>query len=347
MADCTPSLRCCAVCDSAETRSLFCPLTFLVAVLQRLCSVAVWSFSGYMDIIRTLAASMFWSLDGLEFSWSRDLFSTSRAVAVCVWKEATEETDSVSGRRRDLDYSGLDCPQNPRPFTTKGLQLESVPRGPTKEAPPWPKGTLMRLLVNPTARFILQLPGRVQGALHSHLLRAYCYCCRRCSNAVTALKTARRLSETWRCFPSVLLFLLLVSSLAGVSAAKHKDTVQNWEAGAGGERHLYIVGLFPFTGALGPVGRGVRPAVELALLHVNNDTSVLPGVTLHVSYNDTEVSAWRHCRVHWWYRCGGLSSWWDGGGLVVGWWWVGKLSLRRCDELHQRADTGISCSSLM
>ena len=318
MADCTPSLRCCAVCDSTETRSLFCPLTFLVAVLQRLCSLAVSSFSGYMDIIRTLAASVFWSLDGLEFSWSRDLFSTSRAVAVCVRKEATEETDAVSGRHRDLDYSGLDCSQIPRPFTTKGLQLESVPRGPAKEAPPWPKGTLMRLLVNPTERFILQLPGRVQGALHGHLLRACCYCwrCRRRCNAVTVLKTVRRLSKVWRCFPSVLVFLLLASSLAGVSAAKHRDTVQNWEADAGGKRHLYIVGLFPFTGALGPVGRGVRPAVELALRHVNNDSSVLPGVTLHVSYNDTEVSIWCHCCVHWWYRCGGLSSWWDGGGLA-------------------------------
>lgn len=56
------------------------------------------------------------------------------------------------------------------------------------------------------------------------------------------------------------------------------------------KRELYIAGLFPFTGTHGSVGRGVKPAVDLALRHVNNDRSILPEYELKITFNDSKVS---------------------------------------------------------
>nr|KAG5689148.1 hypothetical protein BaRGS_006356 [Batillaria attramentaria] len=53
-------------------------------------------------------------------------------------------------------------------------------------------------------------------------------------------------------------------------------------------RDIYIAGLFPFSGSEGHVGNGVKPAVDLALEHINNDSRILPHFNLKISYNDTK-----------------------------------------------------------
>ena len=50
---------------------------------------------------------------------------------------------------------------------------------------------------------------------------------------------------------------------------------------------LHLAGLFPLS--VGNVGRGVLPAVELAMRHVNNHSSILPGYKLEMAWNDTQV----------------------------------------------------------
>ena len=54
---------------------------------------------------------------------------------------------------------------------------------------------------------------------------------------------------------------------------------------------LHIAGFFPTTYNLseGAIGRGVVPAVNLALEHINNATQFLPGYTLAIQWNDTQV----------------------------------------------------------
>ncbi|OQR70624.1 gamma-aminobutyric acid type B receptor subunit 2-like [Tropilaelaps mercedesae] len=54
---------------------------------------------------------------------------------------------------------------------------------------------------------------------------------------------------------------------------------------------LHIAGFFPTTYNLseGAIGRGVVPAVNLALEHLNNATQFLPGYTLAIQWNDTQV----------------------------------------------------------
>lgn len=55
---------------------------------------------------------------------------------------------------------------------------------------------------------------------------------------------------------------------------------------------IYIAGLFPWSRNIpeGAVGRGVLPAVRIALNHVNADTRVSRKYTLKMAYNDTQVS---------------------------------------------------------
>ncbi|GFR92927.1 Pir1 1,3-beta-glucan-linked structural cell wall protein [Elysia marginata] len=54
---------------------------------------------------------------------------------------------------------------------------------------------------------------------------------------------------------------------------------------------VYIAGLFPWAGDIpaGAVGRGVLPAVHIALAHVNNDSRTDRKYTLEMAYNDTRV----------------------------------------------------------
>lgn len=63
------------------------------------------------------------------------------------------------------------------------------------------------------------------------------------------------------------------------------------------KRHdVYIAGFFPFGGRVsgsipeGRVGRGVMPAVKLAVDHINENPTLLRNYRLHVWWNDTQVS---------------------------------------------------------
>ncbi|CAG2254551.1 GABBR [Mytilus edulis] len=53
---------------------------------------------------------------------------------------------------------------------------------------------------------------------------------------------------------------------------------------------IVIAGLFPTSYDIeaGEIGRGVRPAVKLALDMVNNNTEILPGYDLQMTWNDTQ-----------------------------------------------------------
>lgn len=58
---------------------------------------------------------------------------------------------------------------------------------------------------------------------------------------------------------------------------------------------LLIAGFFPTTLNLseGAIGRGVVPAVNLALRHINSSPHFLPGYKLDIIWNDTKVSGRR------------------------------------------------------
>lgn len=59
------------------------------------------------------------------------------------------------------------------------------------------------------------------------------------------------------------------------------------------KRHdVYIAGFFPFTPVEFPetrTGRGVMPAVKLAVEHINDSPTVLRNYRLHMWWNDTQV----------------------------------------------------------
>lgn len=63
------------------------------------------------------------------------------------------------------------------------------------------------------------------------------------------------------------------------------------------KRHdVYIAGFFPFTPTDFPetrTGRGVMPAVKLAVEHINDSPTVLRNYRLHMWWNDTQVRAFQ------------------------------------------------------
>ncbi|KAK7588174.1 hypothetical protein V9T40_005419 [Parthenolecanium corni] len=77
-------------------------------------------------------------------------------------------------------------------------------------------------------------------------------------------------------------------------------TVTIWSAFVGCQkpssvstRHdVYIAGFFPYTPIEFPesrIGRGVMPAVKLAVEHINDSPQVLRNYRLHMWWNDTKV----------------------------------------------------------
>ena len=65
---------------------------------------------------------------------------------------------------------------------------------------------------------------------------------------------------------------------------------------------LHAAGFFPVSSKIpeGAIGRGVIPAVELALEHINDSPKILRGIHLDLVWNDTEVSwtfFYTFCRV--------------------------------------------------
>lgn len=61
-----------------------------------------------------------------------------------------------------------------------------------------------------------------------------------------------------------------------------------------GRDDIYFAAFFPMNtvpGAPeGSIGKGVMPAVNLAIKHINQSPSILPGYKLHMYWNDTEVN---------------------------------------------------------
>ena len=57
------------------------------------------------------------------------------------------------------------------------------------------------------------------------------------------------------------------------------------------KQEIVIAGLFPMSPTVkeGEIGRGVRPAVDIALKMVNDDVRLLPNHHLSLVANDTQV----------------------------------------------------------
>lgn len=104
----------------------------------------------------------------------------------------------------------------------------------------------------------------------------------------TAIRLAKLFTTTqhhhWKTTPRqlVLAFLLLI-----ITACCYLQ-----EASAEHKKSIYIAGFFPTSPdiAEGHIGRGVIPAVDLALHHINNSPHVLRGFNLDLVWNDTRVS---------------------------------------------------------
>lgn len=62
--------------------------------------------------------------------------------------------------------------------------------------------------------------------------------------------------------------------------------------GGSKKRDVYIAGFFPYGNHVpeGHIGRGVMPAVKLAVEHINEHPTILRDYRLHMWWNDTEVS---------------------------------------------------------
>lgn len=62
--------------------------------------------------------------------------------------------------------------------------------------------------------------------------------------------------------------------------------------GSSKKRDVYIAGFFPYGNHVpeGHIGRGVMPAVKLAVEHINEHPTILRDYRLHMWWNDTEVS---------------------------------------------------------
>lgn len=83
--------------------------------------------------------------------------------------------------------------------------------------------------------------------------------------------------------------LLALAFLTTVSALGEPEP----QSLTAGKRHdVYIAGFFPYDKmvAESEIGRGVMPAVKLAVDHINENPSVLRNHLLHMWWNDTQVS---------------------------------------------------------
>ena len=66
--------------------------------------------------------------------------------------------------------------------------------------------------------------------------------------------------------------------------------------GSGPGRDLHVAGLLPVTGGW-PGGGAMLAAIDIALEYVNMQEDLLPGYTLKVIYNDSQVRSFRCCRL--------------------------------------------------
>lgn len=81
----------------------------------------------------------------------------------------------------------------------------------------------------------------------------------------------------------VSCWLLLIGECAGQKPIN---------LGGSKKRDVYIAGFFPYSNHVpeGHIGRGVMPAVKLAVEHINEHPTILRDHRLHMWWNDTEVS---------------------------------------------------------
>uniref|UniRef100_T1JBF9 Receptor ligand binding region domain-containing protein n=1 Tax=Strigamia maritima TaxID=126957 RepID=T1JBF9_STRMM len=86
--------------------------------------------------------------------------------------------------------------------------------------------------------------------------------------------TASSLPNWTRGWAKALLLLMALGLSLGIAQTKS----------------VHIAGFFPLTpDPQGRLGRGVLPAVHLALKHINDNPRVLKGYHLDIIYNDTKV----------------------------------------------------------
>ena len=86
---------------------------------------------------------------------------------------------------------------------------------------------------------------------------------------------------------ALLLLMLLVASWIGPPGCLAQKPL----IGGARKRDLYIAGLFTFATHVpeSRIGRGVMPAVNIAINHINDNPNVLNHHRLHMLWNDTQV----------------------------------------------------------
>ena len=84
--------------------------------------------------------------------------------------------------------------------------------------------------------------------------------------------------------PMLLACLIMAAAPGYVKSQPDKDTSADLKS-------IHVTGLFPISDEeeAGELGRGVLPAVELALDHVKANQDVLKGYELVTTINDTKV----------------------------------------------------------
>lgn len=85
---------------------------------------------------------------------------------------------------------------------------------------------------------------------------------------------------------SHILLLLILCSAASPSLTRTSAT------GKSGKLTLHAAGFFPVSTRIreGSIGRGVLPAVDLALDHINDSPTILRDIHLDLFWNDTQVT---------------------------------------------------------
>ncbi|XP_025153701.1 gamma-aminobutyric acid type B receptor subunit 2 isoform X2 [Harpegnathos saltator] len=87
--------------------------------------------------------------------------------------------------------------------------------------------------------------------------------------------------------------MLLVVTCCWLLMAGHCAGQKPINLGGSKKRDVYIAGFFPYGNHVpeGHIGRGVMPAVKLAVEHINEHPTILRDYRLHMWWNDTECSA--------------------------------------------------------
>jgi len=90
----------------------------------------------------------------------------------------------------------------------------------------------------------------------------------------------------------MLLATLLIACCCWLSLIGQCTGQKPINLGGSKKRDVYIAGFFPYGNHVpeGHIGRGVMPAVKLAVEHINEHPTILRDYRLHMWWNDTEVS---------------------------------------------------------